>query len=69
MDQFGRAVSRAFDNLAFTVGDWGASIGRLLGDAAASADRAIHQVLPAAIPSWVLLGAVVLVAAWFMFRR
>jgi hypothetical protein len=69
MDQFGRAVSRAFDNLAFTVGDWGASVGRLLGDAIASVDQTIHQVLPAAIPSWVLLGVVVLVAAWLMFRR
>jgi hypothetical protein len=69
MDQFGQAVSRAFDNLAFTVGDWGASIGRLLGDAIASVDQGIHHVLPAAIPSWVLLGALVLVAAWVMFRR
>ena len=69
MDQFGRAVARAFDNLAFTVGDWGATIGRLLGNAIASVDQAIHQVLPAAIPSWVVLGAVVLVAAWLMFRR
>jgi hypothetical protein len=69
MDQFGRAVSRAFDNLAFTVGDWGGSVGRLLGDAIASVDQTIHQVLPAAIPSWVLLGVVVLVAAWLMFRR
>ena len=69
MDQFGRAVSRAFDNLAFAVGDWGASIGRLLGDAIASVDQGIHQVLPAAIPSWVVLGALILAAAWFMFRR
>jgi hypothetical protein len=69
MDQFGRAVSRAFNDLGFTVGHAAQGIGRLLADAIASADRAIHQVLPAAIPSWVLLGAVVVVAAWFLFRR
>jgi hypothetical protein len=69
MDQFGRAVSRGFDDLAFTVGHVGATVGRLLGDAVVSVDQAIHQVLPAAIPSWVVLGAVVLVVAWLMFRR
>lgn len=69
MDQFGREVSRGFDNLAFTVGHIGASVGRFLGEAIASADQAIHQVVPAAIPSWVVLVAVVLVAAWFVFRR
>src|SRR5206468_5295866 len=59
MDQFGRAVSRGFNDLAYTVGHATAGIGRLLADAIASADRAIHQVLPAAIPSWVVLAAVV----------
>jgi uncharacterized membrane protein YeaQ/YmgE (transglycosylase-associated protein family) len=69
MDQFGRAVSRGFDDVAFSVGHVGATIGQLLGDAIASTDQAIHQVIPAAVPSWVVLGAVVLVAAWFIFRR
>lgn len=69
MDQFGRAISRAFNDLGFTVGHAGAGLGRILADAIASADGAIHQVLPAAIPSWVVLAAVVIVAAWFLFRR
>lgn len=69
MGEYGQVVSRGFDNLAFAVGDVGASVGRLIGDAIASADQAIHQVVPAAIPSWAVLVAVVLVAAWFLFRR
>jgi hypothetical protein len=69
MGEYGQVISRAFDNLTFTVGDIGASVGRYVGEAVTSADDAIHQVLPAAIPSWALLVAVVLVAGWFVFRR
>ncbi len=69
MGEFGRAVSRSFDNLSFTVGDIGASVGRYVGEAVAGADAAIHQVIPEAIPSWLLLALLVLAAVYFIFFR
>jgi len=69
MGEFGQVVSRGFDNLAFTVGDLGASAGRFIGEAVASADAAVHQVIPEAIPTWLLIGLAIAAAVYFIFFR
>jgi len=69
MDEIGRAVGRGFGDVAFAVGHVGANVGRFASDALGAADTTIHHVLPAAVPSWLALGALVAVLLWVTFRR
>lgn len=69
MAEYGQAVSRGFGDTSRAVGDFGAGLGQWVGDTAAALDGAIHQVLPAAIPTWLVVGLAVLALGYLVFRR
>ena len=49
--------------------DVGAGFAQSIGNAYGSLDSALHQVVPAAIPSWLVIGLAVLFVAYLVLRR
>jgi hypothetical protein len=49
--------------------DVGSSLAQSFGNAYGSLDVAIHQVLPAAIPSWVVIGLAIFLVGYLLLRR
>jgi len=69
MGGIGDAVGRSLQNLSTALGDFGGSIGRLLGDAFGAVDVSLHHVIPWFIPTWLLAAVVIFIVALFVFRR
>ena len=69
MVEYGNTVGKSVDGGSAPSGGFDMSFGAAIDQAAAAVDSTIHMVVPAAVPSWLVVGIVVLGALWFMFRR
>lgn len=69
MDGFGRAIGRGFDGLSDTVGDITSAFGGSLGEMGHAIDEAFHQLLPEAIPSWIVLVVMGIIGIFILLRR
>ena len=69
MVEYGNAVGKGVDGGSAPSGGFDVSLAAAINQAATAIDSTIHLVLPAAVPSWLVVGLVVLGALWFVFRR
>lgn len=72
MVEYGEGVAKGAGGAGGSGGgsvDIGSGLAQSIGNAYGSLDAGIHQVLPAAIPSWLVIGLVVLLIAYLVLRR
>ena len=69
MVEYGNAVGKGVDGGSAPSGGFDTSFSAAIDQAAAAIDSTIHMVVPAAIPSWLVVGILVLGALYFVFRR
>lgn len=69
MVEYGNAVGKGVGGGSAPGGGGDASFTVVFDQAAAAIDSAVHLVVPAAVPSWLVVGILVLGALWFVFRR
>ena len=69
MVEYGNAVGKGVDGGSAPGGGVGTSFDAAIGQAAAAIDSTIHMVVPAAVPSWLVVGIVVLGLLYIAFRR
>lgn len=69
MTEYGNAVGRSVDGGSAPSGGFGISFSAAIDQAAATVDSTIHLIVPAAVPSWLVVGVLLLGALFFLFRR
>jgi hypothetical protein len=69
MVEYGNAVDKGLGGGPAPSGGVDVSFAAAIDQAAMTIDSTIHLVVPAAVPSWLVVGLVVLGALWFVFRR
>lgn len=73
MVEYGEGVAKGAGGAGGSSGggsvDLGAGLAQSIGNAYGSLDASIHQVLPAAIPSWLVIGLALLLVAYLVLRR
>jgi len=69
MVEYGNAVGRSVDGGSAPSGGFDMSFSAAIDQAGAAIDSTIHMILPAAVPSWLVVGVLLLGALFFLFRR
>jgi len=69
MVEYGNAVGKGVDGGSAPGGGFNVSFSAAIDQAATAIDSTIHMVLPAAVPSWLVVGVLLLGALFFLFRR